>query len=310
MLYIAIASSLIAAFALIYAVSRGESRNSSNGAPRNSSEGPKSVDLNVEDERVVVETTKQAVKGLLDTLASSVSQFLERSDSYSGQLTESREAISKATSLEHIKAIEQELLGNIDRLHHANTEYRRQLAEANEQLGRQQEQLEQLQVDVGTDFLTGLPNRRALEGRLKEAVDRNNRYGSKFSMVIVDVDHFKRVNDEYGHMAGDRTLKAIAGLLGEHLRGSDILGRYGGEEFVMILPETTAEQAERMAERIRRHVENASFKYSSDTIRVTVSAGVGEVLRPKDTSEQLFERVDAALYKAKQTGRNKVVCAL
>lgn len=258
---------------------------------------------------MVVENTKVAVKGLLDVLAASVAQFLERSDDYSGHLTESREAIAKASSLENIKLIEAELLGNIDRLHKANSEYREQLAQSKAQIGRQQEQLDQLQIEVGTDFLTGLPNRRAFEQRLHENVDRSNRYGSKFSLVVMDIDHFKKVNDEYGHMAGDRTLKAIASLLGGHMRGSDVLVRYGGEEFVMILPETSDEQAERMAERIRHHVENATFKHSGGTIRVTISAGVGEVLKPKDTPDDLFARVDAAMYQAKQTGRNKVVCA-
>lgn len=303
MLYIAIASSLVAVAALAYAVSKG-------GRPDAGPDGQESpADPGIDDERVVVEHTKLAVKGLLDVLAASIRQFLERTDDYSGRLTESREAIVKATSLESIKAIEQELLGSIDRLHRANAAYRKQLAEANEQIGLQQEQLEKLEVDLGTDFLTGLPNRRAFEDRMRENIDRSNRYGSKFSLVIIDIDHFKSVNDEFGHLAGDRTLKAIADLLGEHMRGSDILARYGGEEFVMILPETSDEQARRMAERIRSHVENATFKYSGGSIQVTVSAGVGEVLTPKDTAENLFERVDAALYKAKQTGRNKVVCA-
>lgn len=307
LLYIAIASSLVAVLALAYAVSKGSPPDPHK--PTANESGAERTAVGEHDERAVVENTKVAVKGLLDVLAASVAQFLERTDDYAGHLTESRDAIEKATSLENIKAIEKELIGNIDRLHRANTEYRRQLAEANEQIGRQQEQLDQLQVDVSTDFLTGLPNRRALEGRLRESIDRSNRYGSTFSLVILDVDHFKTVNDEYGHMTGDRTLKALARLLGGHMRGSDILARYGGEEFVMILPETPAEQAERMAERIRHHVENATFKHSGDSIQLTVSAGVGQVLKPKDTADQLFERVDAALYKAKQTGRNKVVCA-
>ena len=311
-LYIAIASSLVAVAALVFAVNKGKPSQSQEPHSPVASPPPAEADprQSVDDERVVVENTKLAVKGLLDVIASSVAQFLDRTDAYSGHLSESREAIQKATSLENIKAIEQELLGNIDRLHKANTEYRSQLAKANEHISKQQEQLAKLEVDVGTDFLTGLPNRRTMEDRLRENVDRSNRYGSKFSLVIVDIDHFKKVNDEHGHMAGDRTLKAIAGLLSEHMRGSDVLARYGGEEFVMILPETADEQAERMAERIRAHVENATFKYNGQTIRVTVSAGVGEVLKPKDTADHLFERVDAALYKAKQTGRNKVVCAI
>lgn len=309
MLYIAIASSLVALAALAFAVTRSAPPSSRAETPPVSGPAVHQAEPGADDEREMVEHTKHAVKGLLDVLAASIAQFLEHSDDYSGQLTESREAIEKATSLESLKAIERELLGNIDRLHQANSAYRKQLAEANEQIAAQQQQLEKLQVDVGTDFLTGLPNRRALESRLRENVDRSNRYGSTFSLVIIDVDHFKKVNDEHGHMAGDRTLKALADLLSGHMRGSDVLARYGGEEFVLILPETAGEQAERMAERIRRHVENATFKYSGTTIQVTVSIGVGEVRRPKDTAEGVFERVDAALYKAKQNGRNSVVRA-
>ncbi len=313
MLYVAIASTVVAVSALAYALSKGSPPPPAQTLPVSSSPKISETAKLVNEDTIdgeVVEKSKLAIRGILGVLAASVLAFLDRNDSYSGQLSESREAIANAGSLESIKAIEEELLGNLDKLQQANADYREQLTEAHEQIARQQKDLDRLEVDVGTDFLTGLPNRRVLEMRLRENVDRSNRYGTKFSLVIFDIDLFKHVNDQYGHLTGDRILKAIAALLGEHMRSSDFLARYGGEEFVMILPETDDERAERMSERIRAHVESATFKNGSDVISLTISAGVGEVLQPKDTDDNLFERVDAALYEAKQSGRNKVVCAL
>jgi diguanylate cyclase len=117
------------------------------------------------------------------------------------------------------------------------------------------------------------------------------------------------VNDSYGHLAGDRVLRAVAKLLDEQKRVSDFLARYGGEEFALILPETPADHAKVLAEKARTMVAGTKFRYEEELIQITISAGVGEVAAHKESAEDLFARVDAALYRAKEKGRNRVELA-
>lgn len=165
-----------------------------------------------------------------------------------------------------------------------------------------------------TDPLTGVANRRLLERRLREEVDRCRRYQHDLTCMMIDIDHFKRVNDCYGHAIGDRVLKDVAGLLGRYLRASDILSRYGGEEFVLLLPETGLEKGKLIAERHRNDIENLQLETDEpEPLTITVSIGVASLTADRAASEDgglggwLLEGADQALYEAKRSGRNKVV---
>lgn len=175
---------------------------------------------------------------------------------------------------------------------------------------------ERLKIDGLTDPLTGLYNRRFFERRLHEELDRwARRPGGSLVGMLVDVDHFKQINDRYGHPAGDRILQGVARLLGKELRGSDVLARYGGEEFVLLLPDTTEDQGYLTAERLRQQVESASWTGPGlATQKITVSIGLACLSREHcvtaaNPGAALFQSADAALYKAKQAGRNRVVRA-
>lgn len=175
---------------------------------------------------------------------------------------------------------------------------------------------ERLKIEGLTDPLTGLYNRRFFERRLSEEIDRwVRRHDTALIGMLVDVDHFKQVNDRHGHQAGDRTLQGVARLLGHDLRGSDVLARYGGEEFVLLLPDTTTGPGMVIAERLRAQVENASFTGpSGQHLQVTVSIGLACLMPDTrrevvDPDVWLLQQADAALYQAKQEGRNRVVCA-
>lgn len=175
---------------------------------------------------------------------------------------------------------------------------------------------ERLKIDGLTDPLTGLYNRRFFERRLAEELDRwARRHDSALVGMLVDVDHFKQINDRYGHQVGDRALQGVARLLGRELRGSDVLARYGGEEFVLLLPDTTADPGLVIAERLRAQVENAGFTGpDSESLQVTVSIGLACLMPATtravdDPGAWLLRQADAALYRAKQGGRNRVVCA-
>lgn len=171
---------------------------------------------------------------------------------------------------------------------------------------------ERLKIDGLTDPLTGLYNRRFFERRLREELERwARRPGCSLIGMLVDVDHFKRINDQHGHHAGDRILQGVARLLGKELRGSDVLARYGGEEFVLLLPDTAEDQGFLIAERLRTLVEDAPLA-GPQARKITVSIGLAclsEGVAPAiaDPGAWLLQQADAALYRAKQGGRNRVV---
>jgi diguanylate cyclase (GGDEF)-like protein len=163
-----------------------------------------------------------------------------------------------------------------------------------------------------TDALTGLRNRRAFDRRWGEELARARRIGQPLAMLVVDVDHFKRINDEYGHKAGDAVLAAVARVLLEVVRETDIAARYGGEEFAVIAPYTRPEAAFRLAERVRQAVEEraaGALGAAGASRKVSVSIGVAGCDNAALSCERVFERADAALYAAKQDGRNRVVLA-
>jgi diguanylate cyclase (GGDEF)-like protein len=161
------------------------------------------------------------------------------------------------------------------------------------------------------DGLTGIYNRRYLETRLREEFDRHKRYCHALSIIMFDIDHFKSVNDSYGHQYGDFILKKVSSTALDTLRNNDILARYGGEEFCCILPETTISNAMMVAERIRKNVESQENKFpvtsAAISAKVTISLGVSELCEITDTHEELLKKADDALYEAKHAGRNRVV---
>ncbi len=160
-----------------------------------------------------------------------------------------------------------------------------------------------------TDALTGLANRRELNDVLSREIARSKRFGYPLSFVMCDVDFFKNYNDLFGHPAGDEVLQTIASLMRSRLRGSDIAARYGGEEFGLILPQTTKEQALRVADSLRKRIEEHPFpnEEKQPSGNLTISMGVAGLGEDGDTATLLVDRADRALYRAKQTGRNRVV---
>jgi len=165
---------------------------------------------------------------------------------------------------------------------------------------------EQLEILVNTDPLTGLLNRRAILNRLDENIANARRYDDDLSLLMMDIDHFKRVNDKYGHMIGDDVLEKVASLLQKRMRDTDIAGRYGGEEFLITLPKTDLSSALIVAERIRKGVRTAKMKVATGNVFVvTVSQGL-VIYQPGDDVQSLISRVDQLLYQAKRNGRDRI----
>jgi diguanylate cyclase (GGDEF)-like protein len=181
---------------------------------------------------------------------------------------------------------------------------RKKLDAINETLRYKNQELEQLSV---TDGLTGLHNHKHLIETLARQVAQAERYNHPFSVLMIDVDHFKKYNDTYGHPAGDDVLVKIASILKESVRTVDYAARYGGEEFLLVLSETPLEGALEVAERIRASVTEDAFGSDNEKVQITVSIGVAEFPANGDSSESIMASADAALYKAKRRGRNRVV---
>jgi diguanylate cyclase (GGDEF)-like protein len=168
---------------------------------------------------------------------------------------------------------------------------------------------DELEVMATVDGLTGVLNRRRFLEVAEEELSRSRRYGRPLSIIAVDLDHFKDVNDRLGHAAGDDVLSTLAHTLQDQMRRQDVVGRLGGEEFAVILPETPVSAAIELAERMRVHLRVTKLAADGDSLTVTASLGVAEVRRSDRSVEEALQRADAALYRAKRQGRDRVEAA-
>jgi diguanylate cyclase len=217
----------------------------------------------------------------------------------------------KSLTSQHLERLMQQLLK-----HKMQEDERQQQAE--QQIALMTEKLQSLETETKIlrtklkleherslrDPLTGLPNRLAYKERVEMEVNRWQRYVAPLSLAVLDIDYFKRINDSYGHKAGDKTLALVGQLLLNNCRGCDFVARYGGEEFVMLMPNCHADQALAMAEKIREKIERSGFNYNGEEINLTLSCGISE-FATDDQHEDVFVRADRALYQAKQSGRNR-----
>lgn len=170
-------------------------------------------------------------------------------------------------------------------------------------------QVDKLSLETETDPLTGVGNRRSMMAKLNSAVREKRRMRGNTGLLFIDIDHFKRINDTYGHDAGDRVLRMVAKTLRHNLRATDFLARWGGEEFLALLTHIEAPSLEAAAEKLRVLVASSHLKVEETEIRVTISLGA-TLLRPYDTRDSLVARADALLYRSKSEGRNRYTLEL
>jgi diguanylate cyclase len=192
-----------------------------------------------------------------------------------------------------------------ERLHIRYDSLMQHVLDMEEETSRVKAHMEEERLKARTDSLTGLPNRSAYDDHLNKEFERWGRYQQGFSIAIGDLDLFKRINDTYGHSAGDKVLRLISRVLLKNLRASDFVARFGGEEFVIIMPSTTAEEGVNAVEKLRKAISKSPFNFHGEPVTITMSFGVTQT-HESDTKDVLFDRADTALYKAKQDGRNRV----
>jgi len=189
-------------------------------------------------------------------------------------------------------------------LQNHNKRLQAELDQTRKEVAQQSQQLEQAQEEARVDVLTGLPNRRAFEEKISELHSLFDRGNSPYVVALLDIDHFKRFNDEHGHVIGDKVLAFVADILRNAQRWTDHVARYGGEEFIVLLPRMTGHKAKFVIDRQRAKIEKAALSIGRQRRSITLSAGVAEVL-PGDTISQVLARADQALYAAKAAGRNQ-----
>ncbi|MFJ3260584.1 diguanylate cyclase [Pseudomonas sp. NPDC086581] len=250
----------------------------------------------------------------------SSSSARELDDTLREQVSGLKESVLEATDLEGLKRnVEsrlQGLVGTMDRFREEREVREREVGERiqslvtrvtsmEEEARNFQANIEDQRQKAMTDALTGLPNRAALSERLELEVSRWERYGGDLLLAVLDVDHFKRINDDFGHLAGDKVLKIIANELAKRVRKTDFIARYGGEEFVVLLPATPLDGGQQLLDVLRGAIEACPFHFKGERLSITCSAGL-TAFRDGERAEAVFERADQALYRAKRGGRNRL----
>ena len=241
---------------------------------------------------------KDQVKGIGDSVAS-LSTLEEVEKSVQNHLD---------TIIGHLNHHRAEEDVRVARIEKQNTELVSKLKQLETQSSQLKQQVIDSQKSALRDPLTHLPNRLAYDQRLEQEYARWKRYNNTLLIMVWDIDLFKQVNDQYGHQAGDKVLKVVAQVLQKNLRETDFVARFGGEEFVSLMPETSLGGGFKVAEKIRSVVEKLEFHYRGNNVKVTISCGISLFIE-NDTPDSAFSRADKALYQAKEQGRNRCVIA-
>lgn len=259
------------------------------------------------------EVTKhdKEIESLIDVLSGQLISFIENNTGHRENLSSIKNELVEMDA-KNVHSIHVKLTGIADalssELEQLDETLRAQQTEVNSlksQILAMERELEEAKEEASLDFLTNVFTRRTLDNEIKRHDSLFARNKAFYTVVFFDIDYFKKVNDTYGHEAGDKVLAGFGRLLRDNARNEDIIGRYGGEEFLVLLPETDLEGGKKFAENIRRVVEQSKFIYKKETLKVTVSGGVAERAR-HESKELMLINADQMLYEAKKNGRNRV----
>jgi diguanylate cyclase len=258
----------------------------------------------IEDEKVL-KNEKAELKGMIVSLGNTIKEFAVYSgdvgDNLSGHIDKMRE--SEVTN--DILEIKDHIISEANKIKEETQTLKVELEKYKEKTSELTKRLEKTEAEAFMDSLTGVFNRNAYNTEMARFIKEFERYKNPFSLVVLDIDHFKNVNDTYGHAIGDEILKAIADVLKNSVRETDRIFRYGGEEFVIWLDKVEMIAAIQTADKIRKMIESKKLDSIDKSLTVTASLGVTSV-KEKDTVVTVFDRADKALYRAKNGGRNQV----
>lgn len=257
--------------------------------------------------------TDEASRGIdteMDAVLKMVESYLVSSKSYSGCLNSSLKDLSDTAKPEQLRRTVELLISENEKMSSEANKLSSSLEQSRAQIEEMRTCLAEAREDGLRDPLTNLANRRKFEQTLVQEVAEAKSDGTEMCLVMLDIDHFKAVNDTFGHVVGDGVLKYVASLLTKNVKGRDAAARYGGEEFAIILPQTKAQHAESLVEQVRIQLEQTKLVLTESNRplgKITASFGIAQ-LRHDDDPQKLIQRADAKLYEAKNQGRNRIVC--
>lgn len=259
-----------------------------------------------EQQRLGEQDRHAALQALVDLLGS-VQDLTTDVDTRSSEMREVRRHVGDMQATGELEEVRQVLLGHVAAVLESNQKLEEDLLFARCRMESQAEELDRTRREAHMDALSGVANRKAFDDKLRLLLGFYKREGEPFALVLADLDHFKWINDTHGHLAGDRVLGELGGLVSRWVREGDLVARYGGDEFAVLLPRTDLETGLQLASRLRAETTRTNFGVasSSEQTAVTLSLGVA-VVRSGDTAESMIQRADQALYESKRTGRNQV----
>lgn len=255
-----------------------------------------------------VENVSRGLETQITQIVEILRKFLKETSAQSLAYEEVRVSLETAQTVEQVQAAVQALLTNSLQAKRDAEELKVHLNKAQTETALMREKLGRVEKLAALDGLTSLANRRSFEEFLREAVADSHAEHTPLSLVMADLDHFKRINDKYGHQTGDAVIKKFAGVLSESVRRTDFVARYGGEEFAVVLPRTPMGNASFVVERIRNLIKTTDWVDPTNGLpieRVTASFGIAEI-KDGEKPEKIIERADRKLYSAKRNGRNRV----
>ena len=267
------------------------------------------------NESSAITREREELKKIIGSLAAHIQSLAISSESFGARLENYSRQVAATTTLDEIRGVQKAILSDTLAIQKENAAAREKLLESEKRLKESSRRISQLEEELESarkekfiDHLTQVFNRGYLDEKLKEDAAAFQRYGEPFCLIMFDVDHFKKFNDNYGHQAGDGVLQAVAATAKEAMRASDTAARYGGEEFAVVVYKAKIDEAVKAAENIREAVAAHEFVFKGEkkVVQVTISLGVAEFAKG-DTPKSLIERADKCLYEAKRQGRNRTV---
>lgn len=256
----------------------------------------------------VVDKTCSRLEDSMNSVLAQVASADSSSSSYGDTLSTFQDHLAQTDEIREMSRLVEDVLVETEEMQKSTVELRSALAESTKEIAQLQEHLAKKIHEAETDGLTGIANRRQLEAEFEQAAEEAKESREPLCLLLVDVDHFKQFNDRHGHLIGDQVLKAVAKTLTLCIKGGDVAGRYGGEEFAVILPRTSLQGAMTVGNQIRETVARNRIRIKSsgqDLGKITLSGGCAQCL-PGDRFSDVVQRADAALYQAKHAGRNRI----
>lgn len=260
-------------------------------------------------ESEALEESSRRLESVVSQLLTYLGDSASNAESYGEALVNCSDELSESATPEQIRAVVGNILAETAKMAEHHKKLQTHVSQSTAEITELREKVQTMRMEVLTDPLTGIANRKCLDLRLADGIADCKENGTVLSLLMLDIDFFKKFNDTYGHQLGDEVLKLVARTFVESIKGQDTAARYGGEEFVIILPRTQLEDAMTVAEQVRKSMADkviVNRRTGEKLGAVTLSIGTA-AFRPGETPESLLRRADEALYAAKRSGRNRVV---